>query len=84
MDITLQLHTVDCDAELLGRVRIGECLPSSQFARFIVSMIAQLDLKAVDAHYTQAGLFQTISSMMVAACLAASTKSSTLMFSLGA
>jgi transposase len=55
MDVTRQFQTVDYDVALHQTVTIEECLSPSHLARFIVTLIAQLDLKAIYAHYAPVG-----------------------------
>ncbi len=47
--------TVDYDATLDQTVRLGDCLPPDHLARFIVDVIAQLDLSAIYARYRPRG-----------------------------
>jgi len=47
--------TVDYDQSLKQTVTIEECLPSGHLARFIVAIIAMLDLSAIYAHYAPCG-----------------------------
>jgi transposase len=47
--------TVDYEATLDQTVRLGDCLPPDHLARFIVDMIAQLDLSAIYARYRTRG-----------------------------
>jgi len=47
--------TADYDATLDVTVRLGDCLPPDHLARFVVDMIAQLDLSAVYARYSTRG-----------------------------
>ncbi len=55
MDMTRKFQTVDYDAALQQTVTIEECLSPNHLARFIVTIIAQLDLKAIYAHYAPVG-----------------------------
>ncbi len=55
MDMTRKFQTVDYDAALQQTVTIKECLSPNHLARFIVTIIAQLDLKAIYAHYAPVG-----------------------------
>lgn len=55
MDMTRKFQTVDYNAALQQSVTIEECLSPNHLARFIVTMIAQLDLKAIYAHYAPVG-----------------------------
>jgi len=47
--------TVDYEATLDQTVRLGDCLPPDHLARFIVDVIAQLDLSAIYARYHARG-----------------------------
>jgi transposase len=47
--------TVDYEATLDQTVRLGDCLPPDHLARFIVDVIAQLDLSALYARYRPRG-----------------------------
>jgi transposase len=47
--------TADYDATLDVTVRLGDCLPPDHLARFVVDMIAQLDLSAIYARYSTRG-----------------------------
>src|SRR5918998_4211169 len=47
--------TVDYEATLDQTVRLGDCLPPDHLARFIVDVIAQLDLAAIYARYRPRG-----------------------------
>src|SRR5918998_4701074 len=47
--------TVDYQATLDQSVRLGDCLPPGHLARFIVDVIAQLDLSAIYARYHARG-----------------------------
>jgi transposase len=47
--------TVDYAATLDQTVRLGDCLPPDHLARFIVDVIAQLDLSAIYARYRPRG-----------------------------
>ena len=47
--------TVDYEATLDQTVRLGDCLPPDHLARFIVDVIAQLDLSAIYARYQPRG-----------------------------
>lgn len=55
MDMTRKFLTVDYDAALHQTVTIEECLSPNHLARFIVTIIAQLDLKAFYARYASLG-----------------------------
>jgi transposase len=48
-------RTVDHEAALDLTVRLGDCLPPTHLARFIVDTIAQLDLAALYARYGRRG-----------------------------
>jgi transposase len=48
-------RTVDYEATLDQPVRLGDCLPPDHLARFIVDVIAQLDLSAISARYRPRG-----------------------------
>lgn len=47
--------TVDYEATLEQRVRLGECLPPDHLARFVVDVVAQLDFTAIYARYGARG-----------------------------
>ena len=47
--------TVDYEATLNQPVRLGDCLSPDHLARFIVDVVAQLDLSAIYAHYGTRG-----------------------------
>jgi transposase len=47
--------TADYDATLDVTVRLGDCLPPDHLARFVVDMIAHLDLSAIYARYGPRG-----------------------------
>ena len=47
--------TVDYEATLNQPVRLGDCLPPDHLARFIVDVVAQLDLSAIYARYGTRG-----------------------------
>ena len=47
--------TADYDATLDVTVRLGDCLPPDHLARFVVDLIAQLDLSAIYARYGTRG-----------------------------
>ena len=47
--------TVDYEATLNQTVRLGDCLPPDHLARFIVDVVAQLDLSAIYARYAARG-----------------------------
>ena len=46
---------VDYEATLDQTVRLGDCLPPDHLARFVVHVIAQLDLLAIYARYQLRG-----------------------------
>jgi len=50
-----QFKTVDYEAALNQTVRLGDCLPPDHLARFIVDVIAHLDLSAIYARYKSRG-----------------------------
>ncbi|KAG8526091.1 uncharacterized protein KY384_000083 [Bacidia gigantensis] len=50
-----QFRTVDYEATLKTSVRLEECLPEDHLARFIVDIVAQLDLEPLYAHYGKRG-----------------------------
>ena len=47
--------TADYDATLDVTVRLGDCLPPDHLARFVVDLIAQLDLSAIYVRYGSRG-----------------------------
>ncbi len=47
--------TADYNATLDVTVRLGDCLPPDHLARFVVDMIAQLDLSAIYTRYSTRG-----------------------------
>ena len=53
--MTRQFITVDYEATLQQTVTLAECLPADHLARFIVGMIALLDLRAIYAGYAAVG-----------------------------
>ncbi len=53
--MTRQFKSVDYEASLQQTVTIAECLPPDHLARFIVSVIAMLDLSAIYAQYAPRG-----------------------------
>src|SRR5947207_1413169 len=55
MSMSSQFKTVDYDATLDSSVRLGDCLPPDHLARFVVDVIAQLDLSALYARYGRRG-----------------------------
>ncbi len=55
MGMSRQFKTVDYDATLDTSVRLGDCLPPDHLARFVVDIIAQLDLSALYARYGKRG-----------------------------
>src|SRR5713101_949008 len=50
-----KFKTADDEATLNSTVTLRECLPPDHLARFIVDVIAQLDLSAIYAHYGRRG-----------------------------
>ena len=50
-----KFKTADYEATLNSTVMLRECLPPDHLARFIVDVIAQLDLSAISAHYGPRG-----------------------------
>jgi transposase len=50
-----KFKTADYDATLDVTVRLGDCLPPDHLARFVVDLIAQLDLSAIYARYGTRG-----------------------------
>ena len=50
-----QFITVDYAATLKQTVTLAECLPADHLARFIVGIIALLDLRAIYAGYAAVG-----------------------------
>src|ERR1700712_281032 len=50
-----QFKTVDYAATLDTSVRLGDCLPPDHLARFVVDIVAQLDLKTLYARYGNRG-----------------------------
>jgi len=50
-----KFKTADYDATLDVTVRLGDCLPPEHLARFVVDMIAHLDLSALYARYGARG-----------------------------
>lgn len=50
-----QFTTVDYEATLDTSVRLGDCLPPEHLARFVVDIVAQLDLKPLYARYGNRG-----------------------------
>ena len=53
MDRTFK--TVDYQATLDVTVRLGDCVPATHLARFVVDSVAQLDLSAIYSHYGSRG-----------------------------
>jgi len=53
--MTRQFITVDYEATLQQTVTLAECLPADHLARFIVGIIALLDLRAIYAGYAAVG-----------------------------
>ena len=50
-----KFKTADYDATLDLTVRLGDCLPPGHLARFVVDIVAQLDLSAIYARYGTRG-----------------------------
>jgi transposase len=50
-----KFKTADYEATLNSTVMLRECLPADHLARFIVDVMAQLDLSALYAHYSPRG-----------------------------
>ena len=50
-----KFHTADDEATRNSTVTLRDCLPPDHLARFIVDVITQLDLRAIDAHYGPRG-----------------------------
>ena len=55
MSMSRQFKTADYEATLDTSVRLGDCLPPGHLARFVVDIVAQLDLKAFYARYANRG-----------------------------
>jgi transposase len=55
MSMSRQFKTVDYDATLDTSVRLGDCLPPEHLARFVVDIVAQLDLSQLYARYSNRG-----------------------------
>ena len=55
INMSRSFKTVDYEATLNQTVRLGDCLPPDHLARFIVDVIAQLDLSAIYARYRTRG-----------------------------
>jgi transposase len=53
--MTKKFKTVDYEATLNSTVTLGECLPANHLARFIVDIIAELDLSSIYARYSERG-----------------------------
>jgi len=53
--MTRKFKTPDYEATLNSTIRLGEALPPNHLARFVVDVIAQLDLSAVYARYAPVG-----------------------------
>ena len=51
MPMSREFRTVDDEATFNATVRLGDCLPEEHLARFVVDLIAQLDLAALYARY---------------------------------
>ena len=56
----------DYEATLDSNVRLGDCLPQTHLARFIVDIVAQLDLKDLYAAYGKRGGAPYAPQMMIA------------------
>ena len=50
-----KFQTADDEATLNSTVTLRACLPPDHWARFIVDVITQLDLRALYAHYGPRG-----------------------------
>ena len=55
MDMARKFRTVDYEAALHATVTVEECLSPNHLARFIVAIIAQLDLSRIYARYAPLG-----------------------------
>jgi transposase len=55
MVMSRHFKTVDYEATLETSVRLGDCLPPEHLARFVVDLVAQLDLKSLYARYGNRG-----------------------------
>lgn len=55
MSMSREFITVDYEATLNTSVRLGDCLPADHLARFVVDIVAQLDLKDLYARYSRRG-----------------------------
>src|ERR1044071_5896722 len=55
MVMSRQFKTVDYEATLDSTVRLGDCLPPDDLARFVVDIVAQLDLSVLYARYGNRG-----------------------------
>ncbi len=55
MHMSRQFKTVDYEATLDTSVRLGDCLPPEHLARFVVDIVAELDLTALYARYGNRG-----------------------------
>lgn len=53
--MTRKFRTPDYETTLNATIRLGEALPPNHLARFVVDIVAQLDLSAVYAHYGERG-----------------------------
>lgn len=53
--MTRKFRTVDYEQSLKQTVTLAECLPPEHLARFVVMVIAQLDLSAIYVHYAPRG-----------------------------
>jgi len=61
-----QFKPLDYEATLDTSVRLGDCLPADHLARFVVDIVAQLDLKAIYASYGKRGGAPYAPEMMTA------------------
>lgn len=55
MGMSRHFKTADYEATLDTNVRLGDCLPQDHLARFVVDLVAQLDLKPLYACYGNRG-----------------------------
>jgi hypothetical protein len=55
MGMSRHFKTVDYEATLDSTVRRGDCLPPDHLARFVVDIVAQLDLAPLYARYGKRG-----------------------------
>jgi len=57
MSMSRKFKTADYAATLKQTISVGEALPADHLARFVVDIVAQLDLQALYARYgTQGGV----------------------------